>query len=61
MNDQILEIINNLKGSLLGIGVNNDILLEAIENNDDINICYLLNNISLTGKKFSITKRGRNK
>ena len=61
MNKQILEIINNLKGSLLGIGLNDNTFLDAIEQNNNINTCYLLNNISLTGKKFSITKRGKNK
>lgn len=61
MNKQILEIINNLKGSLLGIGLNDNALLDAIEQNDNIHTCYLLSNISLTGKKFSITKRGKNK
>ena len=61
MNNQILKIIKNLKGSLLGIGLNEENLLDAIENNDNIQTCYLLNNISLTGKKFSITKRGKNK
>ena len=61
MNKQILEIINNLKGLLLGIGLNDNTFLDAIEQNNNINTCYLLNNISLTGKKFSITKRGKNK
>lgn len=61
MNKQILEIINNMKGSLLGIGLYDDSLLDAIERNDDIHTCYILSNLSLTGKKFSMTKRGRNK
>lgn len=61
MNNQILKIIKKLKGSLLGIGLNEENLLDAIENNDNIQTCYLLNNISLTGKKFNITKRGKNK
>lgn len=61
MNKKLLEIINSLKGSLLGIGLNDDILLDAIEKNDDIYTCYLLTNISRSGKKFSMTKRGKNK
>lgn len=61
MNKQILEIINNMKGSLLGIGLNDGTLLDAIESNDDIHTCYILSNLSLTGKKFSMTRRGRNK
>ena len=52
MNNQILKIIKKLKGSLLGIGLNEENLLDAIENNDNIQTCYLLNNISLTGKKI---------
>lgn len=61
MNKKLLEIINSLKGSLLGIGLNDDNLLEAIEKNDDIYTCYLLTSISKTGKKFSMAKHGRNK
>ena len=61
MNKKLTEIINNLKGSLLGIGLNDDTLLDAIEKNDSIYTCYLLTNISKTGKKFSMTKRGKNK
>lgn len=61
MNKQLLEIINNLKGSLLGIGLNDGTYLDAIENNDDIHTCYILSNLSLTGKKFSMAKHGRSK
>ena len=61
MNEQLLKIIKNLKGSLLGIGITDDSILEAIEKNDDIHTCYILSTLSLTGKKFSLTKRGRNK
>ncbi len=61
MNKQLLEITNNMKGSLLGIGINDENILDVIEKNDDIHTCYLINNISLTGKKFNMTKRGKNK
>ncbi len=61
MNKQILEIIENLKGSLLGIGLSDENILDAIEDNENIKTCYLLNNLSLTGKRFSITKHGKNK
>lgn len=61
MNKKLLEIISGLKGSLLGIGLNDDNLLDAIEKNDEIYACYLLTNISKTSKKFSMTKRGKNK
>lgn len=61
MNKQILEIIEKLKGSLLGIGLSDENILDAIENNENIQTCYLLNNLSLTGKRFSITKHGKEK
>ena len=61
MNSKVLNIIENLKGSLLAIGLFEENLLDAIEKNDNIETCYLLNKISLTSKKFSMTKRGKNK
>lgn len=61
MNKQMLEIINSLKGSLLGVGINDDAILDAIEQNDNIHTCYLLTDISKTGKKFSMAKHGKNK
>ncbi len=61
MNNQILKIISSLKGSLLGIGLEEDILLDAIENNENIQTCYLLTPKNSNNKKFNLTKRGRNK
>ena len=61
MNEEILNIVNKMKGSLLGIGITDTAILDAIENNNDIHTCFILSNLSLTGKKFSITKRGRSK
>lgn len=61
MNEKILEIINNMQGSLLGIGITDENLLDAIEDNKNIHTCYILSNLSLTGKKFNLTKHGRNK
>lgn len=61
MNKKLLEIINNLKGTLLLVGCQDENLLDATLENDDIGQCYILSNISLTGKKFNITKRGKNK
>ena len=60
MND-IVKIINNLKGSLLGIGFDDNILLDAIENNNNIQTCYILTPKNIGNKKFTLTKRGRNK
>lgn len=61
MNEKILKIINNLQGSLLGIGFEDSTLLDAIENNDNIYTCYLLTQKNLNSKKFNMTKKGRNK
>lgn len=61
MNKELLKIINELKGTLLGIGLSDTKFLDAIEENDDIVNCYILSNRSLTGKKFSLTKKGRSK
>ena len=61
MNEEILNIVNKMKGSLLGIGITDTAILDAIEKNNDIHTCFILSNLSLTGKKFSMTKRGRNK
>lgn len=58
---EILNIIKKSKGTLLGIGLDDPIYLEAIEENDNIHTCYLLNTKSITGKKFNMTKRGKNK
>lgn len=59
--NNLIEIINSLKGNLLGIGIIDEKMLDAIENNDNINLCYILSSKSLTGKKFNMTKKGKNK
>lgn len=61
MNEQILKIINNLEGSLLGIGFEDNLLLDAIDKNDKIHTCYLLTSKKINSKNFSLTKHGRNK
>ena len=61
MNEKLLQIINNLEGSLLGIGFEDDLLLDAIENNNNIYSCYLLTKKNPSSKKFNMTKKGRNK
>ena len=61
MNEKLLQIINNLEGSLLGIGFEDNILLDAIENNNSIHSCYLLTKKNPSSKKFNMTKKGRNK
>lgn len=61
MNEKLLQIINSLEGSLLGIGFEDDLLLDAIENNNNIYSCYLLTKKNPSSKKFNMTKKGRNK
>ena len=61
MNKKLIDIINNLKGSLLGIGFEESSILDAIENNENIHTCYLMTAKSIKSKKFSMTKHGRNK
>lgn len=61
MRENIIKEINNMKGSLLGIGIDDTSLLDAIENNDNIDLCYILSNGGTKNKKFKLFKRGRTK
>lgn len=62
MKENILKEIKNMKGSLLGIGINDVSMLDAIENNDNIDLCYILSNGGRAeNKKFKLFKRGRTK
>ena len=62
MREKIIDIIDKIDGSLLGIGIDDETMLEKIENNDKINLCYILsNNNGKEGKKFKLFKKGRNK
>ena len=61
MNEKLLQIVKKAKGSFLNIGLTDEQLLEAIEQNGNIDICYLLSNVSLTGKKFNAIGFHRNK
>ncbi len=62
MKDKILNIIDNMAGSLLGIGIDDDSMLEKIENNKKIDLCYILSNGgSKNNKKFKLFKKGRDK
>jgi hypothetical protein len=51
MKHKLEEIILSLKGTLLGFGIQEEIFLKAIEKNDDIKECTLLNSITLTKEK----------
>ncbi len=61
MNKEILQIIKKAKGSLLDIGLVDSEILDAIDENDNIYTCFVLSNISLTGKRFNVTGRGKTK
>ena len=62
MNDKILKIVDDMEGSLLGIGIDDELILEKIKQNDKINLCYILsNNGKIGSKKFKLFKRGKNK
>ncbi len=62
MKEEILKIIDNMQGSLLGIGIDDETMLEKIENNSNINLCYILSNGGKgKNKKFKLFKKGRSK
>ena len=61
MNEKLLQIVKKSKGVFLNIGLTDEKLLDAIEENDNIHTCYLLSNASLTGKKFNAIGFHRNK
>lgn len=56
----INEIIKNLKGSLLGIGLD-ETFLETIEKNSKIDNCFLMEDRSKFSKKFDFFDGGREK
>ena len=62
MKEKIIKEIKTMKGSLLGIGINDNSMLDAIENNDNIDLCYILSNGGRAeNKKFKLFKKGRTK
>ena len=62
MKENILKEIKNMKGSLLGIGIDDANMLDAIENNDNIDLCYILSNGGKRkNKKFKLFRKGRTK
>lgn len=56
MNQKIVKIIKTLEGNVLGIGLSKD-MVEAIEKNDAITECNLLN--SYTKEQHGKRKRGK--
>ena len=62
MNSRVIDEIKKMSGSLIGIGTDDVKLLETIENNDKIDLCYILSNSgSYSKKKFKLFKKGRTK
>ena len=52
MDKYLIEQIKKMKGVTLGVGIDNEKIKEAIQNNNDIQICYLLEESkSLLNKK----------
>lgn len=62
MKEEILKEIRKMKGSLLGIGIDDKNMLDEIEQNDSINLCYILSKGSSYNKKrFNFFKKGKRK
>ena len=62
MKENIIKEIKVMKGSLLGIGIDDNSMLDTIENNEKIDLCYILSNGGKTeNKKFKLFKKGRTK
>ena len=62
MKEKIIKEIKTMKGSLLGIGIDDNSMLDAIENNEKIDLCYILSNGGRAeNKKFKLFKKGRTK
>lgn len=63
MKEKIIKELKKMEGSLLGIGIDDKLLLDIIEENDKIDLCYILSNKSNgeSSKKFKLFKNGRNK
>lgn len=61
MENKIIKLLKGLNGSLLGIGLDNELMLDAINENDNIDLCYLFSNAKIRGKKFNSYGKGKNK
>ena len=58
MDKELIKIVKSLKGSLLGIGIENENVLDEINKNDKILTCFLLeNNTSKKSSKLSFSGR----
>ena len=61
MKERIISEIKSMEGNLIGIGTDDADMLAAIENNDDIDLCYILSNGGSGNKRFKLFKKGRSK
>jgi len=61
MESKIINLLKELNGSLLGIGLDNELMLDAINENNNIDLCYLFSNAKIKGKKFDSYGKGKNK
>ena len=61
MKDKIILEVRKMQGNLIGIGTDDELILDEIEKNDNINLCYILSNGGSGKKKFKLFKKGRSK
>ena len=57
MNKELFEIIKNLKGNVLAVGITDDIILDKINKNDNIKELFTLNKPRLFEKKDKYYKK----
>ena len=60
MKNNVLNILKDLDGFLLGIGLNEKMLV-TVQNNQKINDCFLLSKKSGNGKKVNGFTKGKEK
>lgn len=62
MINEIIKEVKSIKGTVLGIGIEDKKVLDEIEKNKNIQLCFLLNNYKKnTNKKFKLNKKGKTK
>lgn len=58
--ENLIEYIKKMDGSTVGIGIDNEKIKNAIQNNDNIKTCYLLEEgSSFSKKKFKIFEKSK--
>ena len=58
--ENLIEYIKKMDGSTVGIGIDNEKIKNAIQNNDNIKTCYLLEEgPSFSKKKFKIFEKSK--